>query len=48
MTTEEIKSKIDSLAEELGATAQHWFTADHTGKTSQKIVIEYDIKPKGE
>ncbi len=48
MTTKEIISKIDSLAEELGTTAQHWFTSNHAGRTSQKIVIEYNIKSKGE
>tara|TARA_B100001250_G_C19132003_1_gene500009 strand:+ start:67 stop:213 length:147 start_codon:yes stop_codon:yes gene_type:complete len=48
MNTKEITSKIDSLAEELGGTAQHWFTSDHSGRTSQKIVIEYNIKAKGE
>tara|TARA_Y100000593_G_scaffold24284_1_gene48332 strand:+ start:403 stop:549 length:147 start_codon:yes stop_codon:yes gene_type:complete len=48
MTTEEIISKIDSLAEELGTTAHHLFTSNQAGRTSQKIVIEYDIKLKGE
>ena len=36
------------MAELLKGEWYHSATLDHTGRTSKKIVIEYDIKHKGE
>jgi len=45
MTTE-LLEKAKTLAEELGGTFQQVSTLDHSGRTSQKIVIEYNIQKK--
>ena len=43
-----IKEDLEALVKELDGTVNYLFTADHAGRTSQKIVIEYDIKSKGQ
>ena len=58
MTAEEDKfhhlDEGDLIAEllcitgELGGTMQRLTTMDHSGRTSQKVVIEYNVKQKGE
>ena len=58
MTTEEDKfhymdegeliAELLSITGELGGTMQRLTTVDHSGRTSQKVVIEYNIKQKGE
>ena len=58
MTTEEDKfhymdegeliAELLSITGELGGTMQRLTTVDHSGSTSQKVVIEYNIKQKGE
>ena len=44
MTEEEILEEIQGLAQDLGGNIQKLTTSDHSGRTSKKIVIEYDIK----
>ena len=47
-----IKAESDFIAEllvitgELGGNMQRLTTIDHSGRTSKKIVIEYDVKEK--
>ena len=58
MTTEEDKfhhldegdliAELLSITGELGGTMQRLTTVDHSGRTSQKVVIEYNVKQKGE
>ena len=58
MTTEEDKfhdmdegeliGELLCIAGELGGTMQRLTTMDHSGKTSKKVVIEYNVKQKGE
>ena len=45
MTTE-LLDKAKSLAEELGGTFQRVSTLDHSGRTREKIVIEYNVQQK--
>ena len=45
MTVEE---KLESITKELGGNITHYTTLDHSGRQSQKFVIEYDIKQKDE
>ena len=44
IATQEAVSKIESIAEDLGASIQKLTTFDSTGRTSNKIVIEYNVK----
>lgn len=44
--TPELKDKLSSIAEELGGTIHHTSTLDHTGRTSEKVTIEYNVKQK--
>ena len=58
MTTEEDKfhymdegeliAELLCIAGELGGTMQRLTTLDHSGRTSKKVVIEYNITQKGE
>ena len=58
MTTEEDKfhymdegeliAELLCITGELGGTMQRLTTVDHSGRTSQKVVIEYNINQKGE
>ena len=58
MTTEEDKfhymdegeliAELLCITGELGGTMQRLTTMDHSGKTSKKVVIEYNVKQKGE
>ena len=36
------------ITEKLGGKMQRLTTSDHSGRTSQKVVIEYNVKQKGE
>ena len=44
----ELIAELLSITGELGGTMQRLTTVDHSGRTSQKVVIEYNIKQKGE
>ena len=58
MTTEEDKfhymdegeliAELLCITGELGGTMQRLTTADHSGRTSKKVVIEYNVKQKGD
>ena len=43
---EELMKELEYITEEMGGTVEHLHTGDHSGRTSRKIVIEYDIKEK--
>ncbi len=45
---DDIIQELEACARDLGGTIQRMNTSDHTGRTSKKILIEYDIKEKGE
>ena len=38
--------QLNKIADELGGNITYSSTLDHTGRTSKKIVIEYDVKEK--
>ena len=42
--TPELKDKLSSIVEDLGGSMQQLTTFDSTGRTSNKIVIEYNVK----
>ena len=42
----ELKEELQSIVNKLGCTMEELFTADHSGRTSNKIVIEYDVQRK--
>ena len=44
----ELIAELLSITGELGGTMQRLTTVDHSGRTSQKVVIEYNVKQKGE
>lgn len=44
--TPELKDKLSSIAEELDGTIHYTSTLDHTGRTSDKVTIEYNVKQK--
>ena len=44
----EILEELLGIAGELGGTLQRLTTLDHSGRTSKKVVIEYNVKQKGE
>ena len=58
MTTEEDKfhymdegeliAELLCITGELGGEMHRLTTSDHSGRTSQKVVIEYNVKQKGE
>ena len=58
MTTEEDKfhymdegeliAELLCISDELGGEMHRLTTSDHSGRTSKKVVIEYNVKQKGE
>ena len=42
--TPELKDNLSSIVEDLGGSMQQLTTFDSTGRTSNKIVIEYNVK----
>ena len=42
----ELIEELKTIAGKLEGTLQELYTSDHSGRTSKKIVIEYDIKEK--
>ena len=44
----ELIAELLCIAAELGGEMHRLTTLDHSGRTSKKVVIEYNIKQKGE
>ena len=44
----ELLEELRGISEKLGGEMQRLTTVDHSGRTSQKVVIEYNVKQKGE
>ena len=44
----ELLQELQGIAEKLGGEMQRLTTMDHSGRTSNKVVIEYNVKQKGE
>ncbi len=44
----ELIEELHSIADKLGGEMQRLTTMDHSGRTSKKVVIEYNVKQKGE
>ena len=44
----ELIEELLGITEKLGGEMQRLTTSDHSGRTSQKVVIEYNVKQKGE
>ena len=38
--------QLNKIADELGGTITYCNTLDHSGRTSKRIVIEYDVEEK--
>ncbi len=45
---QELIERLNQITDELGGEMHHLTTLDHSGRTSQKVVIEYDIHQKEE
>ena len=43
---EELKEELQFIVDKLGGTMEELFTGDHAGRTSKKILIEYDVQRK--
>ena len=43
---EQLIEELEYITEEMGGSIEYLYTGDHSGRTSSKIVIEYDIKEK--
>ena len=43
-TPKDLESKLFSIVEEMGGTYEKTTTLSSSGRTSNKIIIEYDIK----
>ena len=44
----ELIAELLCITGELGGTMQRLTTLDHSGRTSKKVVIEYNVQQKGE
>ena len=44
----ELIAELLCITGELGGEMHRLTTMDHSGRTSQKVVIEYNVKQKGE
>lgn len=42
----DVRQTLDTVVEYLGGTLNEYETLDSTGRSSKKIIIEYDIKQK--
>ena len=42
----ELKERLSSIVEELGGTIKHTSTVNSTGRTSDKVTIDYNIKQR--
>ncbi len=45
-TPEDLIVKVTEIADKLGGSLSHFTTHSSSGRTSNKIVIEYDVKEK--
>tara|TARA_Y100001973_G_C5072380_1_gene268242 strand:- start:299 stop:517 length:219 start_codon:yes stop_codon:yes gene_type:complete len=45
---EQLIEEMEYIAEEMGGNISELFTSNSVGRTSRKIVIEYDIKEKND
>ncbi len=45
---QELIERLKQITNELDGEMHRLTTLDHSGRTSQKVVIEYDIHQKGE
>ncbi len=43
---QELIKELETITDKLDGNLTHLTTLDHSGRTSRKIVIEYDIKKK--
>ena len=43
---EELMLELSKICDELGGTIQETTTIDHSGRTSNKIIIEYNVQHK--
>jgi|TARA_R100000329_G_C7539746_1_gene190527 hypothetical protein len=41
---DELISQLETIADQLGGTIKELITSNSSGRTSKKIVIEYDVK----
>ena len=41
---DELISQLETIADQLGGTIEYGITSDSSGRTSKKIVIEYDVE----
>ena len=48
MMTQNLRNELKSIAEKLDGNISELFTSNSIGRTSRKIVIEYDIKEKND
>ena len=44
----ELLDRLSSIVDELGGKIEKYSTYDMSGRTSKKIIIEYDVKDKKE
>ena len=44
----ELLEELRGISEKLGGEMHRLTTIDHSGRTSKKVVIEYNVKQKGE
>ena len=44
----ELIEELLGITEKLGGKMQRLTTSDHSGRTSKKVVIEYNVQQKGE
>ena len=43
---DDYKEMLHSIAEDLNGELHYYSTLDHSGRTSKKVVLEYDINTK--
>jgi|TARA_B100000029_G_scaffold310920_1_gene303440 hypothetical protein len=43
---DDYKEMLQSMAEDLNGELHYFSTLDHSGRTSKKVVLEYDINTK--
>jgi len=48
MMNQNLRNELKSIAEKLDGNISELFTSNSIGRTSRKIVIEYDIKEKND
>ena len=43
---DDYREMLEKIVEDIDGEMKYLYTLDHTGRTSTKIVIEYDIRDK--